>query len=43
MDMFTQVHLAYLKVTIVCGILLFEIFADWYKTFACANKSFTSS
>ena len=43
MGMFTQVQLTFLKVTSVCGIILFEIFADWYKTFTCANKIFTSS
>ena len=42
MDMFTQVHLTYLKVTIVCGVLLFEIFMDWYENFEHANKHFTT-
>ena len=37
MDMFTQVHLTYLKVTSVCEVLLFEIFVDWHKAFSCTN------
>ena len=43
MDMFTQVHLTYLKVTIVCGVLLFEIFADWHKLLHVQTNVFLHS
>ena len=43
MDMFTQVHLTYLKVTTVCGVLLFEIFADWHKILHVQTNVFLHS
>ena len=42
MDMFTQVHLTFLKVTIVCGVLLFEMFVDWHKNVSCTNNHFST-
>ena len=40
MDMFTQVHLTYLKVTSVCEVLLFEIFMDWHKKIFMHKQTF---